>query len=127
MQPGRHILKVHQGTAFDWALTWYDDNDTVVDLSAYEAILQVRRRIPSGEIIGELDSRESQITLSDTSPNIVVHIDREFLLALPSRNQDQEWEYGLKIFIDGPGNLPMQTLLQGPFILTPSTARRPTS
>ena len=125
MLPGRHILKVHQGTAFDWAMTWYDDNEAVVDLTSYEAILQVRRRVAAQEIIAELDSREGQITLSGTAPNIVVHINRDFLISLPSNNRDQEWEYGLKLFVAGSNNAPMQTLLQGPFIILPSVARRP--
>ena len=125
MLPGQYTLRVHQGTAFDWAMTWYDDNDAIVDLTTYEAILQVRRRLAAQDVIAELDSREGQITLSDTSPNLVAHITRDFLISLPSDNREQEWEYGLKLFLTGPSNAPMQTLLEGPFIVRPSVARRP--
>src|SRR5690554_5244197 len=112
-RPANYVLRLHQRTAFDWALTWRDDNDAVVDLTGHEALFQVRRDYPAGDI-GELSSLDGQITLAATGPNITVHISRDFLVGLPSNNQEQDyWIYGLKVYIPGSENLSTQTLLQG--------------
>jgi len=124
MKPGKYTLQLHQRTAFDWALTWRDDADSIVDLSSHGAVFQVRRDYLLADPIGELASIDGGITLSATSPNIIVHITRDFLVDLPSNNMEQEdWIYGLKIFVPNAENTSTQTLLEGRLILSPAAAR----
>ena len=124
MTPARYILRVHQRTARDWALTWYDENEAVIDLTGYEALFQVRQS-PSSPLLGELRSDEGQIILGDTSPNIRVEMGRTFLEALPTRNQDREWSYGLKLYQPGAPDMSTITLLQDHFYIQASVPRQP--
>lgn len=119
MTPAEYTLALHQGTAFDWAMTWRDDNGDVIDLSGSEALFQIRRRTPSRDPVGERSTSSATITLSDSTPNIVVHFTSDFLRDLPSDNVPQMWDYGLKLIQSGV----TQTLLQGPLRLDPATAR----
>jgi hypothetical protein len=68
------LLKIEQGATFLFEVGWKDSTGELIDLTGYEARMQVRKTHKSATAILDLTSTGGDITLSDGAafPNIVV-------------------------------------------------------
>lgn len=115
MKPGIYDLTIYQGANFELQLTWRDADNEPIDLTGYQARLQVRVRPSAEDVLMSLTETDG-IVLAATSPNIVIS-------RTPAQTAALSWDdavYNLELD-NGSGDV--SRLLEGLAILSPEVAR----
>lgn len=107
--PGYLLITCFQGATFDKKLTWTIDSEPV-DLTSFEARMQLRKTHPTEEIAFEFGT----ITLNSLG-EILIEATAEQTAAIPAR----EYVYDLEL-VDGDV---VTRLIEGPFVVTPEVTR----
>lgn len=114
MIPGKYNIVCPQGSTYVQQFTYSIDNDPV-DLTGYDARMQVREKYVSKTAIVSLDT-DSGITLGGASGTIDVEISSgvtELIVA-------KDYVYDLELI--SPSNT-VTRLIEGKFIVTPEVTR----
>lgn len=117
MTAGLYNTTIEQGARYDRTITWYDENDALVDLRTYTARAQYRDHHAHNEIILELTTGNGGIVLGGllgTIQLIATTAQTTALLAEVFGVWDLE-------MVDASGEV--TRLLEGVFSITPEVTR----
>jgi hypothetical protein len=108
-------LVVHQGA--DWAvtMTYTDENDLPIDLTSYEAQLQVRRK-PGGDLLLDMSTDNGKITIVGASGEIGLALANAVTAALAALAAEYD------LFIKSPGGT-YTPLVRGDFTVIPRVTK----
>lgn len=113
MIPGKVNFTCPQGTTFQKTLTYKIDN-SAIDLSGYDARLQVREFHYSDDPVVSLSSGNG-ITLGGSAGTIDVLIDADTTAGFDAGN----YVYDLELVVSGT----VTRIIEGKFIVTPEVTR----
>jgi hypothetical protein len=114
MVPGKYNIVCPQGSTFSQELT-YSINDVAVDLTGYEAAMQVREKHSSTTVIATMNTDNGGIQLLGGGM-IRINLSNTATAAI----KPKEYVYDLEITTDlGVVN----RILEGKFIVTPEVTR----
>jgi len=74
MSAGKLDLTIEQGATFEHILIWKDTDEVVINLTDYDARMQIRTAVDSNSVIHELTVTNSGITITGTEGKITLQI-----------------------------------------------------
>ena len=121
MAAGRYNFFCEQGATFNPTISWVDDEGVAVDLSTYEARMQVRPTVPSASVIFEVTSASPAaasggITLGGSAGTIEIVLEATATDDLPTGT----FRYDLEL--EAPDGF-VTRLLKGRFKIDPEVTR----
>ena len=116
MKPARYDITVYQSATFERVFQWKDDEGNIVDLTGYNAYMQVRRT-PSQNPILDLSTENGKIDLEEVQGKIKIYLSAEETDNLPRG----EYQYDLLAQVGENGQ--RTRLLEGKFIVSPAVTR----
>ena len=114
MTPGKYNFICPQGATFSKQLTWTIDDDPV-DLTTYEARMQVREKHSSTSTIVSLTTGNGDITLGGIAGTILIEIPAEITKNFVAK----DYVYDLEMVASSV----VTRLLEGKFMVTPEVTR----
>jgi hypothetical protein len=114
MIPGKYNMVCPQGSTFTLDLT-YSVNDLPVDLTGYDARMQVREKHSSTAFVLNIETNTGHIFLNETPGSIRINIPFEMTAVLVAK----EYVYDLELYT--PSNV--SRIIEGKFIVTPEVTR----
>lgn len=124
--PADYTLSLQQGAATVLKVTYTDKEtgDPAVDLSTYEARIQIRRSYHDVDSDLELLSTVGEIVLDDVEGTITATFPKDKVDALETNNQEvQDWVWGLQIYDPTDEENTARMLLTGCIYIYPSPVR----
>ena len=122
-EPGRYNLRVYQGSTFDEALEFKNEDLTPRNLSGLSARMQVRESIESPVVIMELttDNGMLEIVAPEADGVLQFNISAEDTADLDIGHDYAVWVYDLEFFVTLSGYV--DRAVQGNFIIFPEVTR----
>lgn len=97
-EPAIEDIEIFQGAYWEQTLLWKDADDVPVDLTGYDARMQIRKKLTSAEPVIELTVTNGRIILDPTvGYNILLKIAAADTAALPATPSDHRWYYDLEL------------------------------
>lgn len=101
MPAGLFHFVIEAGATFERKITWKDENNVVVDTSAYTARMDIRSRKDADTTYLQLTNANGRITLAATAPNITLTVSAADTAALetiaPEWNEGKPAVYDLEL------------------------------
>jgi hypothetical protein len=111
----QHDIVIDQGSTFELALQWLDENETPIDLTGYTGRMQVRETHESADVL--LDIPIGQVTL-DASGNITITAPASDTAAVPEGRH----VYDFEIYPAGDEDQAIR-MIHGDAVVTPEVTR----
>ena len=116
MAAGKLDLLIEQGATFRHTLTYLDSDENPINLTDYEANMEIRSTVREEEVLAFLSTSNSKISINGTEGQIVLVID-------PSETSTYDWEtgvYDLEL-VSPPGEI--TRLVYGSVTISPEVTR----
>jgi hypothetical protein len=114
MIPGKYNMVCPQGSTFELDLT-YSINDVAVDLTGYDARMQIREKHTSKTFVLNLETNTGHIFLNETPGSIRINIPFDMTATLVAK----EYVYDLELHTVTN----VSRIIEGKFIVTPEVTR----
>lgn len=123
----RYTLHVQQGASLILRLHYTDkDGNPAVDLTDYEAVLQIRRAMATADPVLEITSDDGEITFDSVDGKIEATLPVTKIDDLPTHHQPAEdWVWGIQIYDPQDPDSTTRMLLTGLAYIYPSPVRTP--
>lgn len=127
MAAARRNLRCEQGADFDPVITWRTASSegasgTPVDLTGWDARMQVRATISSDDVILELTKDNGKITLGGPDGTIALLLSGAETAEIPLTNPDKEAKYYYDLELVSPTGA-IKRLIRGRFKVSPEVTR----
>jgi hypothetical protein len=124
-QATNYTLSLQQGAATVLRLTYTDKaTETPIDLTGYEARLQIRRSYQDSTADLELLSTDGEITIDGPNGEIEATFPKDKVNALETNNTEiEDWVWGLQIYNPNDEETTARMLLSGCVYIYPSPVR----
>jgi hypothetical protein len=119
-------IEILQGESWALFANYRDAAQALINLSAYEGQMDIRRSPRDADPILSLTTSNGGVILSATEFNIHLRISRTQTNALPTNNREiHDWDYSFKLWQISDPEYTTRVLLKGEVSVTPSITRVP--
>lgn len=119
-EPADHDLEVFQGAYWSQSILWKDGAGVEIPLAGYTARMQVRKTVEDDDVVIELTTTNSRITLGPGDGEILLEIEAAASASLPASAFDRRWHYDLEMI---PAGGQVRRLMMGKFIVSLEVTR----
>lgn len=119
MIPTFITLHIYKGQTFNENLTFYNPDNTVINLTGRTALMHIRQEVESPEVILELSTALGTISMSALGV-LAFNVPATVTAALPSGHDYAQWVYDLEWTL--PSGV-VERPIQGAVIVWPEVTR----
>lgn len=122
--PARHTFSVYQGQTWEETLTVENADGSPMDLTGFEARMQIRADLSDTDVILELDGDNGRLEITDAANGeITLTVSAADTAGLDLAFDTQTWVYDLEVYRADPPPEYVQRILEGAVIAYPEVTR----
>lgn len=122
--PGKYNFNVYQGATWDEEITLRNADQTPMNLTGFEARMQVRATIDSSTVLLTLNNANTRLTVVDaTAGKLHLLVAAEDTALLPLAFERQRYVYDLELVRPSPAPEYVRRVLQGRINCYPEVTR----